>query len=201
VSAAEDVTAMRLCVQGDSRGIEQLMGRYHGRALRIAYLILGERDLAEDVAQESFVRAWASLRTGRIPMHFLPWFLQIVINNARMQMRTQARHAVVRFDTLADERALDILDATHDPDIYAERREVRAALWVALAQLTPRQREAVVLRYYNGDDATTIAAIVGCRPDAARQRIHDGLRALERIISHHMPWLAETYLREEDSHA
>ena len=62
----------------------------------------------------------------------------------------------------------------------------------ALAGLTQKQREAVVLRYYFGCSDQELAAILGCHEGTARQRLHDGLAALRQIIAQRFAWLADT---------
>src|SRR5262249_52456765 len=85
-----------------------------------------------------------------------------------------------------------ILSAASDPACLAEQGEERSALLLALAELTPKQREAVALRYYFNFRDREIATIVGCRPGAACERLRAGLRALETIIRRRYPWLIET---------
>jgi RNA polymerase sigma-70 factor (ECF subfamily) len=185
-----DDEAIRRCQRGDSRGMEPLIARHQVTALRVAFLLVGDRATAEDVVQEAFVQAWNALPRFRAHAPFAPWFLRIVTNAARMRQRTNNRHPALSLDRLAPETRDTLVNAPgEDPAVHAEAGEMRAAIIHALAELSPMQREAVVLRYYGGYDATEIAQIVGCQPAAARQRVHDGLVALERIIDQRFPWL------------
>lgn len=185
-----DDEAIRRCQRGDNRGMDALMARHQVTALRVAFLLLGDRAAAEDVVQEAFVQAWHALPRFRSQAPFLPWFMRIVTNAARMRQRSNMRHPTLSLDHLAPEARDALMNAPgEDPVMRAEAGETRDAIIHALAALTPVQREAVVLRYYGGYDATEIAQIVGCQPAAARQRIHDGLVALERIIDQRFPWL------------
>jgi RNA polymerase sigma-70 factor (ECF subfamily) len=186
----DDAAAIRLCQQGDSRGLTALMQHYQVQAVRVAFLLLGDRALAEDVAQESFVQAWHAIGRFRPGEPFAPWLMRIVANTARSHHRSLSRHPALSLEQLPpDEREALVTGATGDPVLHAEQQEIREALLKALDALTPVQREALVLRYYLGYDAPEIAQIAGCKPDAARRRIHDGLAALERVIGQRYRWL------------
>ncbi len=193
MSIQDDEEAIHLCRQGDSRGLELLMRRYQLPAIRVAYLILGNQPAAEDAVQESFVQAWNAIHRFDPQFAFLPWLMRIVVNAARMRQRSSARHLTISIEQIDPED--DILSshaAQDDPVAHVEQAEAHAAMMQALSSLTPLQREAIVLRYYGGYDAPAIAHIVGCRPDAVRRRIHDGLIVLKRVISQHYHWLTET---------
>src|SRR5262249_7681473 len=79
--------------------------------------------------------------------------------------------------------------SANDPAALAERGEERTALLLALAELTPKQREAVTLRYYFGFRDAEIAAIVGCRPGAVSEPLPPGLHAWESFTHPRSPWL------------
>jgi len=189
----DDEEAISLCRQGDSRGLEQLMRRYQLQAIRVAYLILGDQDAAEDAVQDGFVQAWNAIHRFDPQSAFLPWLMRIVINAARMRQRSSARRPTVSIEQIdPDDSMLSSDSSRDDPVARAEQAEVRDGMLQSLAALTPLQREAIVLRYYGGYDAPAIARMVGCRPDAVRRRIHDGLIVLERVIGQRYHWLRET---------
>ena len=201
----DDVDAIRRCQRGEIDGLTTLIRRYEREGLRLAWLLTGDRFLAEDITQDSFLQAYRAIGRFQADRPFAPWFLQIVTNTTRMRQRAAKRRREISLDALVSEAktgqqapgrpALRLLtpapaaEVAADPTTQAERMEQRAALALALAALTQKQREAVVLRYYFGYDDSEIADILGCRIGAARRRIYDGLRALERIIRRRFPWL------------
>lgn len=85
---AHDEEAIRLCQQGNNQGLDSLVHRYQLQAIRTAYLILGDRVTAEDVVQESFVRAWNSIKSFDPRAAFAPWFMRTVVNVAHTHQRT-----------------------------------------------------------------------------------------------------------------
>ena len=192
---AEDAEAMRRCQQGDLGGLAALVERYQVSAARVAFLLVHDRALAEDIVQESFLLAYRARGRFRLDAPFAPWFYQIVVNATRQQLRTSARRREVSLDRTAlpagdGDRGgpLGVLVAP-DPAEHAELREERDALLSALGQVPLKQRAALVLHFYAGYSDKELAMAIGCPAGTARWRLHAGLKALERIIRSQSPWL------------
>lgn len=211
----DDCTAIRRCQGGDIGGLDSLMARHQVSALRLAYLLTGERTQAEDVVQDSFIQAYRSIRRFRPEQPFAPWLHGIVTHVARQRIRRTARRHEVslselarseEYGTLPEQRAAcgagrgasqDAAMQGADPAEHAERAERRSAVLRALATLTHKQREAVLLRYYVGCSDREMAAMLGCTAGTARQRLHAGCVVLERVIREQFGWLlTETPLAE-----
>jgi RNA polymerase sigma-70 factor (ECF subfamily) len=197
----DDSTAIAQRLSGDVEGLATLIRRYEADALRLAYLLTGDRFLAEDIAQDSFIQADRALARFDTRRPFLPWFQRIVTNTARMRLRSAQRRREVSLTTLTDEEdsvrkkplAVPVeSEEPMEPAMRAERMEERAAIGAALSELTGKQREAVALRYYLAYSDQEIATILDCSMNTARHRIYDGLHALERVIRQRYPWLIES---------
>jgi RNA polymerase sigma-70 factor (ECF subfamily) len=202
----DDSEAISRCQRGDIGGLEPLIAHYQVAALRLAYLLVGDRAAAEDVVQDSFLFAYQGISHFRLGTAFAPWFFRIVTNTARQRRRRAAyRHEVTvnwlpGSDEGGDNTARTGIvavprdsDPQVDPALYAERQEEREDVLRALGGLTQKQREAVVLRYYFGCSDQELAAILGCREGTARQRLYGGLATLRQIIARRFAWLeAET---------
>jgi RNA polymerase sigma-70 factor (ECF subfamily) len=201
VSEMDDASAIARCQQGDFEGLAALIRRYEASALRLAYLLTGDRFLAEDIVQDSFLQAYHALYRFQPDRPFLPWLQRIVTNTARMRLRSARRRREVSLSLLAGDeggerkepRVIpllgDAVDSGTNPAARAEQTEDRAAIGQALATLTGKQREAVALRYYFAYSDQEIAEILGCSVNTARHRVYDGLHALERVIRQRFPWL------------
>src|SRR5215469_2183684 len=100
VDTDTDATAIRLCRTGDIRGLDALMDRHKLSALRLAYLLTGDRAHAEDVVQESFLQAFRSMRRFRPERPFAPWLQGIVTHVARQRVRSIARRHEVSIGAL-----------------------------------------------------------------------------------------------------
>jgi RNA polymerase sigma-70 factor, ECF subfamily len=203
VSEMDDTDAIARCQHGDIEGLAVLIRRYEASALRLAYLLTGDRFLAEDIVQDSFLQAYRALPRFQAGRPFLPWFQRIVTNTTRMRLRSARRRREVSLTLLASDEdgarkeplaaphplAASAGDAASNPASLAERMEDRAAIGQALAELTRKQREAVALRYYFAYSDQEIATILDCPVNTARHRVYDGLHALERVIRQRFPWL------------
>lgn len=197
MQVSDDEDAITRCQRGDIEGLATLIRRYQADALRLAYLLCGDRFLAEDITQDSFIQAYQSIARFQPGRPFLPWFHQIVTNTARMRRRSASRRHETSMAALLGEQthaAGGLPDSPTDeanPATQAERMEDRTAIGQALAHLTPKQREALALRYYLDYRDEEIATILGCGVNTARHRVYDGLRALERVLRQRFPWLLE----------
>ena len=129
--------------------LDRLYRLHAPAALRFALMLTGERELAEDLVQEAFVRVAAKLDTIREPDAFAAYLTRAVANLAKSHFRHQqvvARH----------ERSIDVRSLVVEPaEVVASD-----ALLVALRRLPMRQRAAVVLRYYNDASHDDIARIL-----------------------------------------
>lgn len=193
-----EVDAIRRCQQGDIAGLGPLVACYQIPGVRLAYLLTGDHELADDIVQDSFLLAYRGIGRFRLGEPFAPWFYRIVTNTARQQRRYARHRREISLDVLsaedtAGQRFGATADASHadgaDPAEHAEWAEARTALLAALATLPHKQREAVVLRYYFDYPDRQIADILGCRLGAVQQRLHAGRLNLQQAIRSRYPWL------------
>ena len=141
-------------------------------ATRLAYLLVGDRDLADDLVQEAFVRLAGRFADLRDPGAFDAYLRRTVVNLARMYFR---RRRV--------ERAY--LDrARSEPSYAASMPDVDTFLRMrqALLQLPVRQRSALVLRFYEDLSEAQIAEILRCRPGTVKSLLSRGVQALRESI-------------------
>lgn len=88
----EETEALERLKKGDINGLEPLVKRYQIKALRVAYLIVRDRQLAEDIVEEAFLHAFDRIHQFDSTRAFEPWFLKIVINMARRAAGQRKRH-------------------------------------------------------------------------------------------------------------
>jgi RNA polymerase sigma-70 factor (sigma-E family) len=152
--------------------LEILIETHSGEAIRLAYLLTGDRDLAADIAQDSFVRLFARFRHKTGPETFQTYLRSTVVNLCRDHWR---KKRVVR-DYLAragrNDRQVDELPSV----------EVRDELWDALQQLPIRQRTALVLRYFEDLSEQQTADILGCSPGAVKGLVTRGNQAMRELL-------------------
>jgi len=146
----EEIQAIIKLKHGDVDGLATLANHYYLQAVRAAYLVLQDHDLAEDVVQTSFVSLISKITQFDETKPFRPWFLRSVINNSISVCRQSK--STVSLDQVNDDHYLGQLLNLSDEEYSLEdafiTTEIRTVVWHALEQLTPQQRAAVVLRYY-----------------------------------------------------
>ncbi len=103
---ADDAAAIRRCRSGDIRGLDALMARHQVQALRVAYLLTGNRMQAEDVVQDSFLQVFRTIKHFRPDHPFAPWLHGSVTHVARQRLRGSSRRREVSLN------APDALSAT-----------------------------------------------------------------------------------------
>lgn len=186
---AEDAEAMRRCQAGDISGLDDLVRRYQLTAIRMAYLLVRDRDAAEDIVQDSFLSVYRGSAQFRSGAAFAPWFSRIVLNTARQYQRARSRRRERSLEALGEASPLATAPADQSPAQEAERAELRAAVLDALQRLPLRQRETLVLRFYCGYTTSEIATALNAPHGTVRWRLHAALRAFEGAVRQVYPWL------------
>ncbi|HEV8421254.1 MAG TPA: SigE family RNA polymerase sigma factor [Actinomycetota bacterium] len=155
------------------RSLAELFVRQVPRAVAIAYLMTGDRALAEDLAQEAFVRLAGRFRHIRSPEAFDAYLRRTVVNLSLSHLR---RRRVERA-YLERERHRAPRPAEAMPDVGT-----RELLWAALLELPARQRAALVLRYYEDLSERQTAEILAASTAAVRSLVARGIEALRQRI-------------------
>lgn len=164
---------------GDADAAAVLVRRFQGRVYGLARSIVVDTQLAEDVAQEAFVRAWRRADSydpyrGAVA----PWLLTITRNVALDLVRSRR----VRPAEALDPHIGGLLAGDLDPDDAAVRAVEAQRVTVALAALPEGQRRAVVLATYAGRTALEVSEIDGIPVGTAKTRIREGLRRLRTAL-------------------
>ena len=153
-------------------GLGELYARHAGAAVGLAYLLTGDRYLAEDLVQEAFVRLAGRFRHLRDAGAFESYLRRTVVNLFTSQLRRR------RLERAYVKREAARPSAAHeDPDV-----ESRDELWRAVQRLPERQRAVVVLRYYEDLSEREVATTMRCSNAAAKSLIQRGTQALRTDV-------------------
>jgi RNA polymerase sigma-70 factor (ECF subfamily) len=162
----------------DLARFEALYERFHAYVFRTAYALTGDRGLAEEILQDTFVRAYrhrANLWADRSP---LPWLNRVAINLcytrlARRRLPTRVMDDVVT-DTLRDQAI--------GPDEWAEHQELCATVRTGIEALPPKHRSVVALYYLDGLSLQETAEALGIALGTVKSRLHYALDTLRREL-------------------
>ena len=189
-----DAEVIRAVLAGDVDAFARLVDRHHGRCLRVATHLLGDKDDAEDVVQDAFVRAYRHLGGYRECDRFGAWLLRIVVNQCRTRqarearyLRLEAPHSSTSFGSEPEVQGAIARAVAEPPCETAEQRtDQRAELAYALSQLAPEQREAVVLRFADELSYQEISALTGVGVSALKMRVQRGCARLRTLLAEHL---------------
>ena len=162
---------------GDTEAFGVLVQRYYSRCLRYALHMVGDPELAQDLVQETMVRAYSALATYRHEDRFDRWLLAILANRARTAAARRGRDDL-RLVHVRPESATAL--QLHTTNGHGDPL-LRARLDDAMRALSPTLREAILLRFVEGLSHDEIAEMTGVGPSAIRMRVK---RAREQLREH-----------------
>jgi RNA polymerase sigma-70 factor, ECF subfamily len=180
MDATEAAAVLARARQGDSDAFRALVETHSRSVFRLAFRMTGNEQDAEDVVQESFLRAYRQLGRFESRANFGTWLYRIVSNCSVDLMRSkQARHDQVRGDSLDREGAMELPAADMPgPERIAESAEIERRVQRALQDLSPLERAAFTLRHYEGRSIDEISATLGLGTSAAK---HSVFRAVKKL--------------------
>jgi RNA polymerase sigma-70 factor, ECF subfamily len=180
MDATEAAAVLARARQGDSDAFRALVDAHSRSVFRLAFRMTGNEQDAEDVVQESFLRAYRQLGRFESRANFGTWLYRIVSNCSVDLMRSrQARHDQVRGDSIDEEGAMELPAADlPGPERIAESAEIERRVQHALQGLSPLERAAFTLRHYEGRSIDEISATLGLGTSAAK---HSVFRAVKKL--------------------
>jgi RNA polymerase sigma factor (sigma-70 family) len=163
---------------------ETIVGAHHAEIYRYLRRVTASASEADDLAQETFLRAWRAYRALREEANVRAWLFTIATNVARNHFRSESRRR----------RALDALEVDGpavgdggDPEGERRMREARARVEAAVDGLPVRQRLAFIMRKIHDLDYDAIATSLGCSADTARAHVFQALRKVRRSLDEARP--------------
>ncbi|MBN1476244.1 RNA polymerase sigma factor, partial [Candidatus Sumerlaeota bacterium] len=188
-SPPSDEHLVRRTLEGERSAFDDLVERHMGVVFAIACARLGDRERAEDLVQEVFLRAYLGLDRLREPPQFAAWVGRITRNLAISWLRHDSR--MRRLVPLVDTEELPDLPDTHAKGArqQMESQEREATVWQAVLKLPPDEREAVLLHFSEDLGPTDIARRLGVHQTTITRRLQRALRRMRGLIE---PMLRET---------
>ena len=184
-----DLRLARKARRGDRQALETLYDRHKNKLLGYLHKMLGNRQAAEDVFQDVWIKVMQALPNYR-PTHgsFRPWLFRVASNAAVDRVRRDKRRAGPELDAPAgddsSERVVDRVAVTApSPEAEGVGAEIARDLDLALAELPERQRNAVLLRHQQGMSYREISATLRVPEGTAKTLVHRGALALRERLS------------------
>lgn len=172
--------------QGDEAAWEALVQAHQEPVFRLAYLLLGDADDADDAAQETFIRAFRALASfdGERPLR--PWLLRITTNLAHNRRRSVRRYLA------ALQRALSVAPEPVEPfcDRSAMQWEAQV-LWQAVQRLGRTDQEVIYLRYFLDLSEAETARTLEIAPGTVKSRLSRALGRLRTVVDQEFPALRQ----------
>jgi RNA polymerase sigma-70 factor (ECF subfamily) len=187
----DDSAVVRACLDGDGRAFTELVLRYQTRLLNFVYRSIGDRERAEDLVQEAFIRVHRHLHRFDQSKKFSTWVYTIASNLAKNELRNRSRNPLVLFQTIkknweADHRPIQFEDTRSRPDDLFHKRHLRELVEATVAQLPEHHRAVFVLRELEGKSYEEIAEITGCNLGTVKSRLNRARNSFASIIAPHL---------------
>jgi RNA polymerase sigma factor (sigma-70 family) len=179
----EEQNAVRRLKDGDVSGLEWLVHQNQTKAVNIAFLITGDAQLAEDVVQDAFLRAYRSIAKFDENRHFAPWFMQIVSNHAIQSAQKQSNHTPVE----GVDDPLELFERLVGSEISLDEQiittEFKNEVWKAVLQLSPRQRAVIAQRYLLDMSEKEMASELGIAKGTVKWLLNSARKRLSKLLS------------------
>lgn len=183
-----DSVLVQRAARGDGIAFSELVNRHHRRLLRVAFGLLKDRQDAEDVVQDAFVRAHRRLDSFEGGAAFYTWVYRITVNISIDTMRKRKRERRIDFEDESAQQAVrkgatpwPRFESSH-PARHSERRELASRLQSALAALPEIHQAVLVLRELEGMSYEEIAQTLGLKRGTVMSRLFNARKAMQEKL-------------------
>ena len=182
MNESQEVALVRRCQAGDKEAFRMLVEQYRSILFGTAYLMIRDRELAEDAVQEALIQIWKHLPSFRFKSSMKTWLVRIVVNEVKQQFRKK------QVPTVPLEQASEVENDSNEVETTLIHDEERQQLKQALEKLPPEQRESLVLRYYSELTVPEIATVMGEREGTIKSRLSRAIKRLGDIFRDDKTW-------------
>ncbi|MGQ0538537.1 MAG: sigma-70 family RNA polymerase sigma factor [Gemmatimonadaceae bacterium] len=187
----EDAGLVTAFLNGEERAFDELVSRYQTRLLNFIYRTIGDRERAEDLVQEVFIRVYRHLHRFDRSKKFSTWIYTIASNLAKNELRNRARNPLVLFQAIKkdwqeDDRPLQFEDTGSRPDDLFRKRHLKDLVEDAVSKLPSHHRQVFVLRELEGKSYEEIAEITACNLGTVKSRLNRARNAFAALVEPHL---------------
>jgi RNA polymerase sigma-70 factor (ECF subfamily) len=183
----DDSGVVSAFLQGEERAFQELVERYQTRLLNFIYRTIGDRERAEDLVQEVFIRVYRHLHRFDRSKKFSTWIYTIASNLAKNELRNRSRNPLVLFQAIRktwqdEDRPLQFEDPAGRPDDLFRKRHLRELVEASVGRLPEHHRQVFILRELEGKSYEEIAEITDCNLGTVKSRLNRARNAFAAII-------------------
>lgn len=181
---------IKMCKQKDILAQSILYEQYSKQVYRTAYILTKSKTLAEDITQETFIRVFSKINLFKEGKSFNSWLYTITLNVAKNILKRQKW--VNFFCPLEEDEPFCNYNST---EFICEHKERDRLMKEVIDRLPLKQKEVIILKYYNNFSQEEIADILGIPVGTVKSRIHTGLEKIRKVINNNVS-IMEVFLYE-----
>ncbi len=186
-SRAEDSETIKEALRGDQSAYEKLMRKYHDAIYMLIYRMVREKSEVEDLTQEAFIKAFASLKTFNNEYAFSTWLYKIATNNSIDYIRKKKLQPISLdkpVDSERDQYTYEVPDTTYEPDKPLIERQKTKLLDEAINALPEKYRRVIILRHKEERDYREIAKILQLPLGTVKAHLFRARELLNKHLRH-----------------
>jgi RNA polymerase sigma-70 factor (ECF subfamily) len=191
ILSLSDEDLMVRVAEDDERAFAELVRRFQGRVTNLVSRVLNDRECADDLAQEVFVRVFVHRRNYRHGSKFSTWLFTIAANLAKNEIRRRVRRrnwfSLDALQEMVGDSSMQLADPTEGREGLLEREQLQAAVGRAIATVPEKYRLALVLRDIEGLPYEEIATVLNIPGGTVRSRINRARSMLKRKLQPLLP--------------
>jgi RNA polymerase sigma-70 factor, ECF subfamily len=175
--------AIRRFLEGEEEAFSRIVRQWEGKVFNLAWRMLGNREDAQDIVQETFLSIFKSIRNLRDPNSFSTWLYKITLNHCRA--RRKSRSSSLLLSDVVSEQSEDnggLLNVLPSARNDSKSVETLDLVRKALADLSEEHRTAIILKEYLGLSLEELAGVMNCPLSTAKSRLYHGLRDVQRNL-------------------
>ena len=178
-----ELALIELVKKGDKKAYNTLVLKYQDRLVYSVYKFLKDFELAQDIAQEAFIKAYKNIEKFRGDSQFYTWIYRIAINTAKNVVSTKARKSEIYDNDTTDQLLSESAATSENPENILQAEQLRSEINKALQNLPEDIRVTLSLREFDGLSYEEIAKVLDCPIGTVRSRIHKGREMLDQTFS------------------
>ena len=179
-----DLVLVKRAKSGDYQAFDLLVLKYQSRLISTAFKFAKDLQIAEDIVQDSFIKAFKALESFREDSSFYTWIYRITVNTSKNFLVSKKRKSELLNSDLSEEASYEIVPVeTYSPEDLLQATQLKKVITETIDQLGEDTRTALTLRELDGLSYEQIADVVNCPVGTVRSRIFRGREVIDEAIS------------------